>query len=82
VRCIGQKEGNRVRMQRSTAQSIRRKRRRKPDERSTSSCTCLMCVDTQQFERTVDRDNTVSFHNLVMQMILFCGRVTDSEISF
>jgi hypothetical protein len=27
-----------------------------------------MCADTQRFERTVDRDNTVSFHNLVMQI--------------
>src|SRR5271154_2646978 len=41
-------------------------------QRGTAFMSCrhrnLEMVFTQRFERTVDRDNTVSFHNLVMQL--------------
>jgi len=41
-------------------------------QRGTAFMSCrhrnLEMVFTQRFERTVDRDNTVSFHNLVMQI--------------
>jgi hypothetical protein len=41
-------------------------------QRGTAFISCrhrnLEMVFTQRFERTVDRDNTISFHNLVMQI--------------
>jgi transposase len=41
-------------------------------QRGTAFMSCrhrnLEMVFTQRFERTVDRDNTISFHNLVMQI--------------
>ena len=41
-------------------------------QRGTAFLSCrhrnLEMIFTQRFERTVDRDNTVSFHNLVMQI--------------
>src|SRR5579864_3334275 len=43
-----------------------------PAQRGTAFLPCrhrnLEMVFTQRFERTVDRDNTVSFHNMVMQI--------------
>ena len=41
-------------------------------QRGTAFISCrhrnLEMIFTQRYERTVDRDNTVSFHNLVMQI--------------
>ena len=49
-------------------------------QRGTAFLSCrnrnLELIFTQRFERTVDRDNTVSFHNLVMQLELADWRHT------
>ena len=41
-------------------------------QRGTAFISCrhrnLEMIFTQRFERTVDRDNTVSFYNLIMQL--------------
>ena len=49
-------------------------------QRGTAFISCrhrnLEMIFTQRFERTVDRDNTVRFHNLVMQIELAEWRPT------